>query len=277
MGLQGAMIKVTVSPMSLDQYTAAWQLQFPKKFASTTSSDLYKVKFQDQDCALKIFSKVGAKDEVQGSYALEYFAGEGAVKIFRFDSGAQLMEFIDGENLLTFQRINDQKATRVICSIIKQFKISPPLPQELFPLARWFQSLFREGLGSDFQSAAKLAKELLESPLNTTVLHGDIHHENILRHPERGWLAIDPKGLLGEKTFDTANLFYNPGSPLQIYGCERIESVAEICSKELDIEMKRILSFAYVYGYLKAAWMIEDGIDPGPTLEIAQSIKTLLP
>ena len=41
------------------------------------------------------------------------------------------------------------------------------------------------------------------------LLHGDLHHENIMHGP-RGWLAIDPKGVLGDPGFDAANMFYNP-------------------------------------------------------------------
>ena len=38
-------------------------------------------------------------------------------------------------------------------------------------------------------------------------LHGDLHHDNVLDFGPRGWLAIDPHGLLGERGFDFANIF----------------------------------------------------------------------
>jgi aminoglycoside/hydroxyurea antibiotic resistance kinase len=47
------------------------------------------------------------------------------------------------------------------------------------------------------------------------VLHGDLHHGNVLDFGLRGWLAIDPKGLLGERGFDFANIFTNPISPIR--------------------------------------------------------------
>ncbi len=40
-------------------------------------------------------------------------------------------------------------------------------------------------------------------------MHSDLHRENVL-HGKRGWLVIDPKGLIGDPMFDTANMFYNP-------------------------------------------------------------------
>jgi len=51
---------------------------------------------------------------------------------------------------------------------------------------------------------------LLADQHDVGVLHGDIHHGNILDFGPRGWLTIDPKGLIGERDFDYANLFCNP-------------------------------------------------------------------
>ena len=44
---------------------------------------------------------------------------------------------------------------------------------------------------------------------NDTLVHGDFHHHNILRS-ERGWLAIDPKPMLGEPEYDVASFLWNP-------------------------------------------------------------------
>jgi streptomycin 6-kinase len=38
------------------------------------------------------------------------------------------------------------------------------------------------------------------------LLHQDVHHDNILDAGERGWLAIDPKPLVGERAFDAGAL-----------------------------------------------------------------------
>ena len=56
---------------------------------------------------------------------------------------------------------------------------------------------------------ADVARRLLAEPREVTVLHGDLHHDNVL-HGSRGWLAIDPKGLIGERTYEVANLLGNP-------------------------------------------------------------------
>nr|WP_274378954.1 aminoglycoside phosphotransferase family protein [Deinococcus cavernae] len=65
-------------------------------------------------------------------------------------------------------------------------------------------------LGGVYATAWSIAQELLNDPQDTTALHGDLHHGNVLHSPARGWLLIDPKGLVGERGFDYANIFYNP-------------------------------------------------------------------
>ena len=42
-----------------------------------------------------------------------------------------------------------------------------------------------------------------------TLVHGDLHHHNVLRS-KRGWLAIDPKPMLGEPEYDVASFLWNP-------------------------------------------------------------------
>ena len=46
--------------------------------------------------------------------------------------------------------------------------------------------------------------ELTESQGKTLLLHGDLHHDNILFDKKRGWLAIDPKGIIGEAEIEVS-------------------------------------------------------------------------
>ena len=46
---------------------------------------------------------------------------------------------------------------------------------------------------------AETAQALLADPRERSVLHGDLHHDNALDFGARGWRAIDPKGLIGER------------------------------------------------------------------------------
>lgn len=90
---------------------------------------------------------------------------------------------------------------------------------------------------------AAVANVLLSSPHDEVVLHGDLHHGNILDFGTRGWLAIDPKGLVGERGFDYANIFTNPDladptKPVAIEP-ERFAQRVNIVSEIARIERQR--------------------------------------
>jgi streptomycin 6-kinase len=56
-----------------------------------------------------------------------------------------------------------------------------------------------------------LARDLLGKlgPTADWVVHGDLHHHNILRHRER-FVAIDPKPYLSEREYDVPPFLWNP-------------------------------------------------------------------
>ncbi|MFN8561663.1 MAG: aminoglycoside phosphotransferase family protein [Anaerolineae bacterium] len=109
-------------------------------------------------------------------------------------------------------------ATRIIAGVIRQIHGSRRMPKDgLYPLDKWFQALFDRAAAStaagDGRStcAARASRGgLLDDPREVRVLHGDIHHMNIRHSAARGWLAFDPKGVVGERTYDCANTLCNP-------------------------------------------------------------------
>ena len=107
--------------------------------------------------------------------------------------------------------------------------------------------------------AADIAHELLDAPHTPVALHGDLHHDNVV-HGARGWLAIDPKGLLGDAAFDAANWFYNPwGQDALHRQAERIAALAQVLAAPLGCTSAHVLRHAVAYGGLSAAWFAEDG------------------
>lgn len=67
--------------------------------ASTATSEVFKVKYQNDFGALKILSKKGMNFEIKGAIVLKCFNGNGAVKLVASDEGAHLLEYIDGPQL----------------------------------------------------------------------------------------------------------------------------------------------------------------------------------
>jgi streptomycin 6-kinase len=62
--------------------------------------------------------------------------------------------------------------------------------------------------------AESLFRELIASSESPVLLHGDLHHFNILSARRQPWLAIDPKGVAGEPAYEPGALLRNPNPEL---------------------------------------------------------------
>jgi streptomycin 6-kinase len=267
----------------LSAYLKQWSLAEPEIIAQTFTCDVYKVKFNNRTAVLKILNDKGKKFESHGAAVLRCFNGNGAVRLINADTGAHLLEFIDGPMLKSLvEQGRDDEAMDVFCDVIaKIHSYSGPCPAELISMERNFRSLFErvksETENEIYKRGADTAIELIATARDLRVLHGDLHHENVLKHSLRGWLAIDPQCLFGERTYDLANAFYNPKGFSDLAASpDRIERLAGKFSQTLQIEQKRILQYAFAYGCLSASWCIEDSQDPDSTICIAQEIERLI-
>jgi len=117
--------------------------------------------------------------------------------------------------------------------------------------------------------AHRTATSLLAGERDIVVLHGDVHHSNILDFGARGWLAIDPKGLLGERYFDYANMFCNP-DPMIATMPGRLAHQSRVVAEAAQIERSRLLAWIVAWAGLSAAFAIDDSQPPDDALSIAQ-------
>lgn len=255
------------NPSKLSYYLDRWRLSNPQLQVQTPTSDIYTVTLGAETLVLKLLSS-SELEEQRGALSLRAFDGHGAVRLLRSDAGAQLMEYAAGEELVSLvERGEDERATAIIAQVLLQLHSVPQeaWPHGLAPLERWFQALFvkaaadREaGDRSIYVRGASLAAELLADQRDIRVLHGDIHHYNI-RHSARGWLAFDPKGLVGERTYDCANTLCNPVMPELVHNEARLLTNAGLLADMLALELWRVLAFTYAYACLNASWWLQPG------------------
>lgn len=248
----------------LNNYLVAWNLSAPQLLKQTMTSHIYTVMHGSETAILKVLSSTET-DEQRGAVALRYFDGHGAVRLLRYDDGAQLMEYAAGDELVTLvQRGEDETATRIIAQVIKQIHSVPQdAPYTGFlMLDRWFGALLQKAavdkqasIESIFVRSASLAERLLADQQEKRVLHGDLQHYNI-RHSKRGWLAFDPKGVVGERTYDCANALCNPVMPELVHNEARLLNNAVILADTLALELQRVLAFTYIYACLNASWWL---------------------
>jgi streptomycin 6-kinase len=248
----------------LHYYLATWNLSNSQLLMQTHTSRIYTVTYETETVILKLLSP-SEIDEQRGAVALRYFDGHGAVRLLHHDQGAQLMEYAAGDELVTLvERGEDERATRIIAQVTQQLHSVPQrIPRDgLLLLERWFDALFKKaasdrqaGIDSIYVRSASLARRLLVDQREVRVLHGDIHHRNI-RKSSRGWLTFDPKGLIGERTFDCANTLCNPGMPELVHNETRLLTNAAVLADTLALDLSRILAFTYAYACLNASqWL----------------------
>ena len=96
-----------------------------------------------------------------------------------------------------------------------------------------------------------------------------MHHGNVLDFGPRGWLAIDPKGLIGERGFDYANIFCNPSAAVATTP-GRLARQATNVAETAGLDRTRLLQWILAYAGLSAAWSLEDGDDPELALAVAE-------
>jgi streptomycin 6-kinase len=193
-------------------YIDRWRLTVDGNPILTRSSRLLPVRWQGAPAMLKI--AVEAEEEL-GNELMAWWDGQGVPLVLAREGKAILLERAeDGGSLADLVRDGrDDEATRIICGVAEKLHLpKSQLIPTLVPLSEWFEELAAaaETYGGILSLSAATAHELSAAPGEISVLHGDIHHSNILNFGERGWLAIDPKGLIGERGFDYANLFCNP-------------------------------------------------------------------
>lgn len=152
----------------------------------------------------------------------------------------------------------DATATRVVCTVADTLHAQSLGGTEDFPtLQRWFSSLFSDTTPR-FNQVREIADQLLHRPTPQILLHGDLHHENVLASPDRGWLAIDPKGIVGPREFDYCNIFTN-GALEQAH--QNFDSRLYIVSTTAHIDPVDLLGWIAAWSALSGLWHLEDGED----------------
>lgn len=213
------------------------------------------------------------EEERLGGQLMVWWQGDGAAKVLAEDEGVLLLERATGTGSLAemTEEGKDDQAAHIVCAVAaKLHKTSNP-PPTLVPLGRWFRDLepAAQTHGGILRESSKAAQALLADPQDVTVLHGDLHHGNVLDFGERGWLAIDPKGLLGERGFDFANLFCNPDEQIAT-APGRLARLADVVSAAASLDRRRLLQWVLAYAGLSAAWSMQDGDDPRLALSVAE-------
>jgi len=223
--------------------------------------------------------------------ALKIYAGRGCVHVLAAEAarGALLLERALPGETLKIAAADDEQATRIAANIMRAlWRDDPGL--DIFPtVAQWglgFERLrlvFGGTSGPFPKHLVAIAESIYaEYPASSSpgmLLHGDMHHENILSDEVRGWLVIDPKGVIGEPAYEVGALLRNvKPSLLQERNLRQIcERRVAILAEELGFERERLLGWGFAQAVLSGWWDYEDhGRVGGEWLTIARTLVDML-
>ena len=257
----------------LADYARRWNLTLLPAFPNLSCNYVAPVVCADGTPAV-LKAVVPNKELYTEIAALRCYDGRNCVRLLEADSeaGIFLLErLLPGITLTTLaDEANDEKATSIAASVMRGLWRPAP-PDHRFPtVSDWgegFQKLrqcFGGGCGplpaAPVEEAASLFEELLASSSESVLLHGDLHHDNILSAQRQSWLAIDPKGVTGEPAYEVGALLRNLWQDRHTIANpafltrRRVHQLAE----ELNLERARIRGWGLAQAVLSAWWSIED-------------------
>lgn len=206
--------------------------------------------------------------------ALRHFGGQGMVRLLEADRnvGLMLLERITPGKPL-FDIKDDQRATSIFATVMLRMKKEEPSGHGFPSVADWAKGFrrIRDRLGgstgafpkSVVDRAEGLMSDLICSMSGPVVLHGDLHHWNILSAEREPWLALDPKGVIAEPEYEVGAWLRNPFPQiLQVenpkgFIARRVDQLVE----ELGFDRNRIIGWAYSQAVLAGVWSFEENSD----------------
>ena len=228
--------------------------------------------------------------------ALRLFNGEGACKLLDYDEERywMLLERLKpGVMLSTLE--DDEEATHIAVDVMQRIwrfdygTTNTPLRSvrsEFIQLSDWFDGLkklrpmFNGGTGplneKLVERVERSVKDFFAENHKPVLMHGDFHHFNILSS-ERGWLIIDPKGVIGPACYEVGPLLINPwGDLLSGKNYQQItKRRIDILHEQLGFERERIREWGLAHAVISAWWSIEDHGDWRYAAAFAEMIADL--
>lgn len=223
--------------------------------------------------------------------ALRAFDARGAVRFLDADRdlAAILMERISPGTML-WELDDDAKQTRLAGKAMRELPVSVPALHGMPRLADQVAMAFaRNRTLPEFvdlmpeelmRCAEDLLRQMLDDDPCQVMLHGDLHHENILLDERRGWLAIDPKGVIGPGPYQAARFLNNriPDEDTTHARADILRVRLNILSEILHHSPTALAAAAFVDCILGTSWAFQDegSFDLAPSLAHARMLQRFL-
>lgn len=264
-------------PALVAEMAERWDLTLLPEFENLSYNYVRPAMRRDgSDVVLKL--GVPERDFLTEIEALGLYDGRGCARLIDADPerGAILLERLrPGRLLRPLVDTDDATATAIVADVMAALWRPVPVHHTLPTIRDWSQQL--EGLRPTFDGgtgpfppylvdgAEHLFEELIASSGPWMVLHGDLHHDNIISSERAPWLAIDPNGVAGEREYEIGALLFNPlrwlpAQPdVKRIQARRIDQIGD----RLGLDRQRLLGWGIAHCVLSAWWDYDGSIDGG--------------
>ncbi len=268
-------------PATIDALARHWNLSHLTPIDNMTFNYVAKATANtNQPVVLKIScDEKSITNEIQ---ALKYFDGDGSIQFIDYHSkyhASLLQQAVPGTTLKAIYPTQIEYVMNCYVDTMKRLHSKHlPIKHSYQYIGEWLRAI--DGLTPNktcpahlLEKAISLKNALLASMTTQVFLHGDLHHDNILKNNDE-WLAIDPKGIIGEPAFEIAafDFMYITELADNLNVSDIFESRVNLLAQKSGLDAQRIKDWVFVRLILMAAWHIEDNSDPSWTVKLAEKL-----
>lgn len=253
-------------PRLVERCAERWSLRLGEPFEPASVSLVVPAVLPDGTGAVLKLNFPEPESEREAD-ALAHWHGDGAVRLLAHDAEMRALVVERCEPGAPLWQVPDEdEANRIAASVLQRLWRQPPPGHGFRHLAdesaRWAEELPRrwERLGRPFErqlldEAVAALSELGPDQAEQVVLHQDFHGGNVLLSA-RGWLAIDPKPLVGEREFDAASLLRDRRWELSRLDAGRVvRRRLDLLASELGLDRDRMRRWGIAHAL---AWGVSD-------------------
>lgn len=274
-------------PALIDEMGGRWNFEPGAPFVPSAYSYATAVRCSDgSEAVLKLrYPGRAAALEID---ALRDFGGVGAARLLRSDpeKGALLLEKVEpGHDAVD---LSDRQAVQALGGVMEKLHTTTAASRSYPTTSDWGGGFERYRAhhaeesgpipGDLFRIAEGLYADLEASAAGPVLLHGDLHHQNLLFDHRRGWLAVDPQGVMGEPAYEVGAFLRNPISRLAGRSdlTDLVRQRIDLLSSACRFSANRILGWGLSQAVLSAIWALEDREpDVDQRLEVAQALEAV--
>lgn len=254
-------------PQTVQTLSENWLLTVEKPFPNLSYNFVAPCICKNKsEAVLKIALPLNNPEIFNEAEFLRMAGGKGTVKLLEIDKNRRailLEKLTPGKHLKEVFSREEAKTVEIAISVIRRILKKPPENSAFRQLEEWFNNFFEKAPKTVFpleflSKTSEFFEELNVAP--KFLIHGDLHHENILSATREPFLAIDPKGIIGKVGYEIAvflnnHLWWLAKEPNLR---EKLDNAVGKFSEAFEITPRDLRKWAFAQMILSAWWTFEE-------------------